>query len=85
MNNFVVVGRLKAIHEEINQIEVETIEKDNKQLLKIEVNYIFIYNIKEYCKINDVIGVKGFIKNKDDNMVLFCTRYTYLGCGKGEW
>lgn len=41
-------------------------------------------NIKEYCKVGDLVGVKGRLESKEDKLTLVGEKVTFLSSGKGE-
>lgn len=87
LNTVVLVGRLTYIYETDSIIEVTTtqpIYKDNEQIGQetvinpVLVDSSMIKNIKDYCNIGNVIGVKGSTKNKDNGIIIVGNKLTFL-------
>lgn len=76
LNMFTIVGRINEIGNDTICVSVPDAEnktENNKLFIEIGVN--MINQIKEYCHIGDLIGVKGTIL---DNNKLVGTKITFL-------
>lgn len=69
LNNLVLVGRLKEINKEEKEIIINSpIDKETDNLLNIKLSDNIFDNLVSYCKINDMIGIKGRIVNNNINV-----------------
>ena len=41
-------------------------------------------NVAEYCKKGDLLGIKGRIESKDNNIYIVAEKVTFLSSNKGE-
>ena len=41
-------------------------------------------NAKGFYQVNDIVGVKGRLETKDNNIIVIATRLTFLSSGKSE-
>lgn len=88
LNQIVLVGRLKEIEYE-DEVNVEftlVVPRNYKNIDGIyEEDNIPVYisgsiakNFKEYCKKGDLIGVKGRIQVKDNDIEIVAEKITFL-------
>ena len=70
MNQLVLVGRLQYINQEGGYIVLKQTSnyKNTEGVYEEYINKIMLFdnvlnNIVEYCKINDIVGVRGRIEN----------------------
>lgn len=79
MNNVVLVGRIRGIEEDTNTIIIETTVKEST-LLPIKLSHGIADSVKEYCKVNDVIGVKGSLTCDETtgNVLIIAERISFL-------
>lgn len=69
LNNLVLVGRLKEINKEEKEIIINSpVDKETDNLLNIKLSDNMFDNLVSYCKINDMIGIKGRIVNNNINV-----------------
>lgn len=69
LNNLVLVGRLKEINKEEKEIVINSpVDKETDNLLNIRLSDNIFDNLVSYCKINDIIGIKGKIVNNNINV-----------------
>lgn len=89
MNQICLVGKvLQLPTEECNNIVIKVtsnIKKDNGEYrsdsISCKLSTSLINATKQYCKIGDVVGIKGRIEvNNNENQVV-CDRLTYLSRG----
>lgn len=90
LNQVVLVGRIKEFKED-NQIILEVSRRYKNEQGEYEVDDITInysddnYNtIKEYCQLTDMIGVKGRIETRDNQMIIINHKTTFLTSKKGD-
>ncbi len=67
VNIVTIVGRLEMVTNE-DQIFISII-KDNVKV-PVNVSKNILDNVKSYCKLNDVVGVKGRLINDDRGQLL---------------
>lgn len=96
LNQVVLVGRLtdNVIYNEENEITNVTIivprnykngngEYDN-DIITCQINGSIAKNTAEYCKKNDIIGIRGRIETVDNTMVIKVEKLTFLSNKKQE-
>lgn len=88
-NMFTLVGRLADIQEGAFVINVPRSYKDEEGTYKddqfvIEVSQNIHNNMTEYCKIGDIVGVKGMLESKDFRIYLKADKITFLSSKGGE-
>lgn len=84
-NMFMIIGRIVELPEEIEivdtgikqmELKIKILENINESTeVVVRLPKQLVNNIKEYATVNDLIGVKGFIGNKN---VLFAEKVTFL-------
>lgn len=84
LNQVVLVGRIKEFKED-NQIILEVSrsyknEQGEYEFDDITINYSDdnYQTIKEYCQITDMIGVKGRVETRDNQMIIINHNTTFL-------
>lgn len=93
MNQVILVGRIKEIKEEKEKTIVTIVVPNSFKNVDGEYDNNYIDCIlfgdisnttKEYCKIGDVIGVKGRIKKleNDKEISIIAEKVTFLSSGK---
>lgn len=93
LNQLILVGRVKNIEELDNELKVIlSVTRTYKNVDgEYEVDNIpcilwnnIATNIKEYCNIGDVVGIKGRIQEKEGNIQLIAEKVTFLSNKKKE-
>lgn len=93
MNNIVMVGKIKTMPNDNNIMVVGVTRNFKDEHGEYLTDYVpvkiwndNINNIIEYCKIDDIIGIKGRIQSEDDtnNVYVVAERMTFLSSGKKE-
>ena len=87
INLVTLIGRINFINPECNTLEI----KYNKSLyendIKVGTEEVYIPVIvsdlimkqtKQYCNINDMIGIKGYLKNQDGRLMVMAEKITVL-------
>lgn len=84
LNQVVLLGRIKEFKKD-NQIVIGVSRSYKNEQGEYEVDEITInysddtYNsIKEYCQITDMIGVKGRVETRDNQMIIINHKTTFL-------
>lgn len=81
LNMFTVVGRINEIGNDTIGVSVPNAEdKTKNNRLYIEIGVNMLNQIKEYCHIGDLIGVKGRILNNK----LVGEKVTFLSSAKNN-
>lgn len=90
LNQIVLVGRIKEFKED-NQIVIGVSrgyknEQGEYEFDDITINYSDdTYNtIKEYCQLTDMIGVKGRVETKNNQIIIIGDKITFLTNKKGD-
>ena len=81
LNQVVLVGRLEKLKEKENCFLL-FLKINENEILKINVNKAIGENIKNYCSVSDVIGVKGKINVLDNKMGITAEKITLLSSKK---
>ena len=90
LNQLILVGRIKEIKEDKNIVLAVSRSYKNEDgayktdLMPIVLSDELFENAKEFCQVNDIIGVKGRLETKDNNIIIIATRLTFLSSGKSE-
>lgn len=80
LNQVVTVGRLKEIKE--SEIVVSIARRDEEDLLvTFQVKGSIMENLKEYCTINDLLGIKGHLI---ENNQIEVEKLTFLTANKNK-
>ena len=76
MNQFIVVGRVTGVSE---RKIITLITSTTNTTVKIHLPEYF-FNVKQIknIKVQEIIGVKGHIENKNDRMTLIAEKITLL-------
>lgn len=92
LNTVTVVGRINYIYIEDNILEIKCVKPLYKGDVKSGEEEIYIpvmlsdsimNKTKQYCDINDIVGVKGWLKNRDGKLIVMADKLTFLASTKG--
>ena len=92
LNAVTVVGRINYIYVEDNILEIKCIKqlyKDNVEngeeeiYIPVMLSDSIMKRTKQYCDINDIVGVKGWLKNRDEKLIVMADKLTFLASTKG--
>ena len=92
LNVVTVVGRINYIYVEDNILEIKCIKQLYKDDVKNGEEEVYIpvmlsdsimERTKQYCDINDIVGVKGWLKNRDEKLIVIADKLTILASTKG--
>ena len=92
LNAVTVVGRINYIYVEDNILEIKCIKilyKDNVEngeeeiYIPVMLSNSIMERTKQYCDINDIVGVKGWLKNRDGKLIVMADKLTFLASTKG--
>lgn len=89
MNMFTLVGRLVDIQDNAFVMNVPRSYKNEEGIYEndqfvIEVSKNIHSNMIEYCKVGDMVGVKGMLESKDFRVYLKADKITFLSSKGGE-
>ena len=91
LNAATVVGRINYIYIEDNILEIKCIKqlyKDNVEngeeeiYIPVMLSDSIMERTKQYCNINDIVGVKGWLKNRDGKLIVMADKLTFLASTK---
>lgn len=91
LNAVTVVGRINYIYIEDNILEIKCIKqlyKDNVEngeeeiYIPVMLSNSIMERTKQYCDINDIVGVKGWLKNRDGKLIVMADKLTFLASTK---
>ena len=91
LNAVTVVGRINYIYVEDNILEIKCIKqlyKDNVEngeeeiYIPVMLSDSIMKRTKQYCDINDIVGVKGWLKNRDGKLIVMADKLTFLASTK---
>ena len=85
LNQIIMVGRLLQTNEERKEIVVSVPRQyknedgiyENDEIT-VKVMDGILNNVIEYCKVGDILGVKGRIQCQNNNLELVAERITFL-------
>ena len=92
LNGVTVVGRINYIYVEDNILEIKCIKQLYKDDVKSGEEEVYIpvmlsdsmmKRTKQYYDINDIVGVKGWLKNRDGKLIIMADKLTILASSKG--
>lgn len=87
INLVTFVGRINYIYTEDNILEIKCTKIIYKDEIKVGEEEVYIpvlvgdsmmKHIQQYCNINDVVGVKGWLKNRDGKLIVMADKVTFL-------
>lgn len=80
MNNAILVGRIKGIEEDTNVIMIEVSTKETTTLLPVKLSEGIADRVKEYCKVDDVVGIKGSLTCEEinGNVLIVAEKVSFL-------
>lgn len=86
-NQLVLLGRFKEIISSKKKeaiFSIDFTDADNvHHYVPIHIAGYIIDKVKEYCKTNDVIGIRGSITtDKDNNIIILGDKITFLSSAK---
>ena len=91
LNGVTVVGRINYIYIEDNILEIKCIKQLYKNDVKSGEEEVYIpvmlsdsimNKTKQYCDINDIVGVKGWLRNRDEKLIVMADKLTFLASTK---
>ena len=92
LNAVTVVGRINYIYIEDNILEIKYIKqlyKDNVEngeeeiYIPVMLSASMMNKTKQYYDINDIVGVKGWLRNRDGKLIVMADKLTFLASTKG--
>lgn len=87
INLVTFVGHINYIYTEDNILEIKGTKIIYKDEIKVGEEEVYIpvlvgdsmmKHIQQYCNINDVVGVKGWLKNRDGKLIVMADKVTFL-------
>lgn len=99
LNQIVLVGRIVSdleINETENGRKATTIQlkvprsfKNSEGIYEEDIIPVVLWNgiaenACEYCKVGDLVGVKGRVQSKEDKIVIVAEKMTFLSSKKSE-
>lgn len=83
LNQCILVGRIKELHEGNIIIAVSRAWKNEKEEydvdeIKVAIEGKINESVNEYCKKGDIVGVKGRLENVNDILVVKAEKITFL-------
>ena len=89
LNQVVLLGRLVECKKESIIIKVPRNYKNNQGIYDTDLIEIYLsesnYNeLKKYTKVGDLLGVKGRVETKDNQIIIIADKTTFLTSKKGD-
>lgn len=87
-----IVGRINYIYVEDNILEIKCIKQlykddvksgEEEMYIPVMLSDSIMNKTKQYCNINDIVGVKGWLKNRDEKLIVMADKLTFLASTKG--
>ena len=91
-NSIILIGNINYINLENNTLEIKCIKSLYKNNIKVGTEEVYVPVIvsdlimkqtKQYCNINDMIGIKGYLKNQDGRLMVMAEKITVLAHTNG--
>lgn len=91
-NSVILAGRINFTNPECNILEIKCIKQLYKNDIKVGTEEVYVPVIvsdlmmkqtKQYCNINDVIGIKGYLKNQNGRLMVVAEKITVLAHTNG--
>ena len=91
-NSVTLVGHINFMNPECNILEIKCIKQLYKNDIKVGTEEVYVPVIvsdlimkqtKQYCNINDMIGIKGYLKNRDGRLMVMAEKITVLSHTNG--
>ena len=92
INLVTLVGRINFMNPACNTIEIKYTISIYENGIKVGTEEVYIPVIvsdsmmkrtKQYCNINDMIGIKGYLKNQDSRLMVMAEKITVLSFTNG--
>ena len=86
-NSVTLVGRINFMNPACNTLEIKCIKQLYKNDIKVGTEEVYVPVIvsdlimkqtKQYCNINDIIGIKGYLKHQDGRLMVMAEKITVL-------
>lgn len=86
-----IVGRINYIYVEDNILEIKCIKQlykddvksgEEEMYIPVMLSDSIMNKTKQYCNINDIVGVKGWLKNRDGKLIVMADKLTFLASTK---
>lgn len=71
INNIILIGYFIGFEKDNLLLKIDSCE--NHQIVKILINKLIRKEIKKRFKVNDLIGIKGYIGIDDNNIAIIIT------------
>ena len=89
LNNFILVGRIVDIYDGVILVSVTRSYKNEfgeyvDDKMEIEVGKNIFENVKEYCRIGDLIGARGHLEAEYNRAILKCEKISFLSTRKDD-
>lgn len=89
LNQFMLVGRITKIEQGKVVVAVPRNYKNNEGIYDTDIISVTIKenieeNTREYCRKDDLIGIKGHIACLDNNLELVAEKLSFLSSRKGN-
>lgn len=81
MNNTVLlIGRYKYIDHSTDTLHLQVLRKDEEDLnVPVKLSCKLLEHVIQYCKIDDIMGVKGHLRNTEDGrLIVIAEKLTFL-------
>ena len=87
-----LIGRINFMNPECNTLEIKYTKTLYENDVKVGTEEVYIPVIvndsmmkrtKRYCNINDVISIKGYLKNRDGRLMVIAEKITVLSFTHG--
>ena len=86
-NSVNLIGNINYFNLENNTLEIKCIKPLYKNDIKVGTEEVYVPVIvsdlmmkqtKQYCNINDMISIKGYLKNQDGRLMVMAEKITVL-------
>ena len=82
-NNVILVGRIEEIKENLIKIKTTRNFKNESgeyetDIIPCVINGHIASSVNEYCEKDDVVGIRGRLENKNNNLIVVADKITFL-------
>lgn len=92
LNHLVLIGRVSSINDEPENVTklIVAVQRSFKNAEGVYENDFvpcivlnkMASNVKDYCKVGDIIGIKGRLQGKENNLEVVAEKLTFLASKK---
>lgn len=79
INTVILAGRYSSLNKDIMTMDIAVKSEGNVHIfVPVLLSEPLLKHVKEIISIDDLIGIKGFVDNKDDTLICVAEKITFL-------